>query len=886
MTHPFILPLRRCIVPSLVGGKAVGLARLMAAGMAVPDGFCVTAEAYHQALRAIGFSSAERWKRAIAQTDEARREVLNESRSIILKTDVSLLASLCVEEIHRIADRQERRWAVRSSATNEDGWEASFAGLYRTELAISPTEFGQAIKNIWASIWDERVVAYVVKSGTTGSPPAMAVVIQPMLDAQVAGVAYSIHPVTGHANQVTINVVRGLAVPLVEGLVAPDQYVVELGENDQSGYIRRRILAQQPEQLVMGAGGLCKKPLSVAEREQPALSEQQLLGVARLAKRIEHIVQYPVDMEWAFEGEGLWVLQARPIAAVKPSSELTDDECEWSRTNFKETMPEVPSPMGRSFLESFMEGYILSHYRRLGCRIPQGLSSVRTLHGRPYLNVSLFHSLVGQLRGEPLFNVEQMGGEPLRTAPAVTALGWFALIRAGWLMWREMGRVTKSGPRWFAEMKKLADSYRRDCIEHFSIEELTASLDELGLWLDRREVTFGIAAGVGQCLQTFSILLPRWLGDDWRSLLNAALQGQGTVISAQQIIRLAELVEMARADEAVSRELLRERSIFSSFRQTMRGRPFLDAFDRYLEDYGHRGLSESDVMSPRFADKPEVLLAVITVQLRGPAETQADIAERQRSIREKALTTIRARCGWRLDRWAIFQWWYRRLCRFYALREANRHHLMYYSTAARNLLLRFGEWLAERGVLTARDDVFFLTWGERMELSSGISKDWAALVQARRVERECWMKIQVPDTIRDWEEVTKGHQESVLPGPEGVWRGIPISLGCVAGPVRVVRSMEDWPKVKKGDILFVPVIDPGMAPLFGIVAGLVVEMGGTLSHGAIIAREYGLPAVVNVGKVTEQLRDGDRIRLDAGAGEIRLDSDAESEIFVKLNTTE
>ncbi|WP_455388390.1 PEP-utilizing enzyme, partial [Petrachloros mirabilis] len=568
------------------------------------------------------------------------------------------------------------------------------------------------------------------------------------------------------------------------------------------------------------------------------------------------------------------------------SSELTDDECEWSRTNFKETMPEVPSPMGRSFLEHFMEAYIVSHYRRLGCRIPQGLSSVRTLHGRPYLNVSLFHNLVGQLRGEPLLNVEQMGGEPLRTAPAVTALGWFAFIRAGWLMWREMGRVMKSGPGWFAEMKELAETYRRDCIEHFSIEELIASLDELGLWLDRREVTFGIAAGVGQCLQTFSLLLPRWLGDDWRSLLNAALQGQGTVISAQQIIRLAELVEIARADEIVSRELLRNGSDFGSFRQAMRDRPFLVAFDRYLTDYGHRGLGESDVMSPRFADQPEVLLAVITVQLRGSAATPADIVERQRNVRSKALATIRARCGWRFDRWVIFQWWYRRLCRFYALREANRHHLMYYSTAARNLLLQFGERLVERGVFTVRDDVFFLTLEEQKELSSGISKNWAALVQARRVERECWTKVQVPDSIRDWEVVTKGHQKWLSPGREGVWRGIPISLGSVRGPVRVVQSMQDWPKVNKGDILVVPVIDPGMAPLFGIAAGLVVEMGGTLSHGAIIAREYGLPAVVNVGKVTEQLRDGDRIRLDAGVGEIRLDSVTEPELFVKLNTLE
>ena len=871
MVHPLILPLHRCADPLLVGGKAAGLARLLASGMAVPDGICVTTEAYHHTLRIMGFSPAERWQRVLEQAADARREELAECQSIIQQADVSPLVDACVEEIHRTDGRSVRQWAVRSSATNEDTGQASFAGLYRTELGVFPMEIGPAIKGIWASIWEERVVAYMVKSGIDSNPPAMAVVLQPMLDAQAAGVAYSIHPVTGRANQVMINAVRGLAAPLVEGSVKPDQYVIERGADDQSGHIRRRILSQQSERVVMGAEGLHKELLSAVEREQSSLSDDQLFEIARVAKRIECAFRSPVDLEWAFEAEKLWILQARPITAVQSFSELTDDECEWSRTNFKETMPEVPSPMGLSFLEHFMEAYILSHYRRLGCRIPQGLSSVRTLSGRPYLNVSLFHSLVGQLRGEPALNVEQMGGEPLRTVPKVRPLGWLAFIRAGWLMWREMGRVMKWGPRWFTEMRGLATIYRQDRIAHFSLEALGASLDELGLWLDRREVTFGIAGGVGQCLQTFSLLLPRWLGDDWRSLLNAALQGQGTVISAQQIIRLAELVEMARADEAVSRELLIEGSSVNSIRQTLRGRPFLVSFDRYLEDYGHRGLGESDVMSPRFVDQPEALLAVITIQLQGPASTRADITERQRGIREGALATIRTRCGWRLDRWMIFQWWYRRLCRFYALREANRHHLMYYSTAARNLLLRLGERLVERGVLTARDDVFFLTLDERIELSSGVSSDWAALVQTRRLERERWTKIQVPDTIRDWGEAVVGHLGSVSPGLEGLLRGIPISLGCVTGPARIVRSMEDWRKVVKGDILVAPVIDPGMAPLFGIAAGLVAEMGGTLSHGAIIAREYGLPAVANVGKVTEKLKDGDRIRLDAGAGEVRVE---------------
>ena len=866
MAPPILLPLSRCNDPSLVGGKANGLARLLAAGFAVPTGCCVTTAAYHQALQAIGFSPLERWEQVLQRAGEDRRMLLQECQQITQRADLSGLFEACRKEMRGIAGSSDRRWAVRSSATNEDTAQASCAGLYRTVLGVSVEEVPRAIKNLWASLWEERVVEYMLKCGRADEPPAMAVVIQHMVQPQSAGVASSIHPVTGRDNQVTINAIRGLGAPLVEGTVAPDQYVVDMGSEGRPIRVRRRISAQQTERLVMTAEGVIRERLSAEEQAGSSLSEQQQFQVAALAKRIERAFHSPVDLEWAFDAERLWVLQARAITAVRATSDLANDECEWSRANFKETMPELPSPLGLSFLEHFMDAYIVSHYRRLGCRIPPGLSSVRTLHGRPYVNVTLFHSLVGQLRGDPSLNVEQMGGEPLITTPTVKRLGWLAFLRAGWLMWGEMRRVVTSGPTWFAEMKDLSALYSRDRIRHLSLEELGGKLDELGRWLDSREVTFGIAAGVGQCLQTFSLLLPGWLGEDWRSLLNASLQGQGAVISAQQIVRLAELVEIARADAAVSDALQRVGSEPGAYRHTLHGTRFLSAFDRYLDDYGHRGLGESDVMSPRFADQPAALLEVVKVQLRGPAAILADIGARQRAARDTALATIKARCGWRIDRWLVFQWWYRRLCRFFALREANRHHLMYYSAAARNLLLRLGELLVERGLFTVREDIFFLTLREREALTSELTRNWAALVKARRVERDHWMTLPVPDTIRD-DDAMNGRDQT-LASSGRMLRGIPISAGLVTGPVKFVRSTADWSKVQAGDIIVAPVIDPGMAPLFGIAGGLIAEMGGTLSHGAIIAREYGLPAVVNVHRAMSILAEGERLTLNAAQGVI------------------
>jgi pyruvate,water dikinase len=349
------------------------------------------------------------------------------------------------------------------------------------------------------------------------------------------------------------------------------------------------------------------------------------------------------------------------------------------------------------------------------------------------------------------------------------------------------------------------------------------------------------------------------------------------VISAQQIVRLAEIADLVRHDPSATSLFIQEGWDPVAARRKLEGTDVLRAFNRYLDDYGHRGVGESDPMSPRFADRPELLLSVLRTQILAPTNAApADILQRQTMVRERALAEIRTRFAWRFHRWAIFSWWYRRLCRFFALREANRHHLMYYAAATRSLLLRLGEWLVEQGRLSSQEDVFYLTIEARADLLAGRASDWKGMIQARRTERDRNATVSVPDTIQDWREMVRGTYTSSAVASEGILHGIPISGGQVVGPVRIVRSMEDWSRVCRGDILVVPVIDPGMAPLFGVAAGLVAEMGGTLSHGAIIAREYGLPAVANVSGITARLKEGDWISLDAERGEIIVQAQAET----------
>jgi pyruvate,water dikinase len=339
----------------------------------------------------------------------------------------------------------------------------------------------------------------------------------------------------------------------------------------------------------------------------------------------------------------------------------------------------------------------------------------------------------------------------------------------------------------------------------------------------------------------------------------------GTIISANQILRLTELAEAAHREPVVRAFLLAKPWMPEPFRAELAGTPFLLAFDAYLAEYGHRAVGESDVMSPRFAEVPEYVLGVIRGHLMvSPTRLADEIHRGQESARQEALRHLRTGFGWRRHEWAVFTWWHRRLCRYLELREANRHALMHFIACARQVARNLGTTLAARGILQFRDDIFFLTLDEIKTGASDAAKDWKGLVEMRRREWKSNATQSVPDTIIGSAEGVVGEGGR----SDDSLEGLPISAGYAEGPVCLLLSPNDMKKVKRGDIMVAPVIDPGMAPLMGLAAGLIVEMGGTLSHGAIIAREYGLPAIANVHRVTHLLKNGERVAVDATAGMI------------------
>ncbi|HZS11160.1 MAG TPA: PEP/pyruvate-binding domain-containing protein [Nitrospirales bacterium] len=804
-SSPRILRLIDCRDPQLVGGKAAGIGQLLRANFRVPDGCCLTTVCYEHALYTAGGNPA-----AMAVSNE------------LMGTVRSALAAV---DLHEDWDA---RWAVRSSAIGEDATVASFAGMHGTWLNVEDTELRDAIAACWASLHSAHAAAYRDRRARRARPPMMAVIVQRMVRAQTGGIAFSIDPLTGNPDRLVVNAALGLGDGVAAGTVAADHIVIH-----RRGHGHYDVEA-----------GI-------------ALSEANARDLAALVDRVSALEEHPVDIEWALSASGFWLLQARPAAAAHDADDrVTDATCVWSRANFKETMPEVPSPLAISYLQDFMEHSMLRHYREAGCRIDPGLSSLRLFHGRPYINVTLFQSLAAQLGGDPSVIAEHMGGTLPPMTHRFSRLSVPRLIAGGlgiqWKMWR----ATRRAPSWFLELRQL---YER-------VQRLSAADDDR-TWLEALEplsargptedLTFAIVSGVSASLYVLELTLNAI--PDWRGLLHAATQGQGTIISAMQIARLTALAEIARQDPQVEAVLAQRRLDDPMLQPDPGGRPFQRAFASWLDEYGHRATGESDVMSPRFAEIPAAHLGIVASLLehRRTAVPMSD------ATRVEALRCIRRACGWRIDRWLWFRFWHRRLCRFLALREANRHAVMYFVAAARRMLLEVGRRHVERGTLDRSDDLFFLSTEELFAFRDDPSPRWRPIIQERRAEWARHADLPAPDLLLPGQMVFDRPEM----GPDSR-SGLPISTGAVESVVRLVRSAADYAKVGRGDIIVAPVIDPGIAPLLALAGGVIAAMGGVLSHGAIIAREYGVPTVANVPDAMTWLKDGDRVRIDAGRGTV------------------
>ena len=819
-----------------VGGKAANLGELIRAGFRVPDGFVITTDAYTLAVGG-GVASAD-------------------SRARLLTSAVPATVASAVRDAYRAMGSPHV--AVRSSATAEDLPDASFAGQQDTILDVAGDDAVlEAVRRCWASLWNDRAVAYRATHAVDNGSVRLAVVVQRMVDADVAGVLFTADPITGTRRRVSVDAVRGLGERLVSGQVNPDHYVVDARDG------------------------------AIVERRGDTLDDARLRELAATGMRIEEHYGRPQDIEWAYANDRtLWIVQSRDVTTLYPlPSGLPDPDRELrvlASANVPQGVFDPLTPMG---IQTFR--LIASSFARL-----VGAPPADPVAGPPVVHapgMRLFIDLTAVLRNKfarglparvmsvmearsvPLFirllddpRLAPTGGSRVRsalgTARAVMRTGAPAVIV------RALLRPDATRERLLREIDELV---RMDVGTTQSARERVDAFEALLLgWPARAfpRLVAMVAAGFVSYNAAGRILGRRATQDELRTVL----RGLPFNPTTEMDLALWALSRRVRTD-AAARAALAERSpeeLSAAYRAGALPPLLQRELAAFLERYGHRAVAEIDLGLPRWSEDPAHLLGAIANYQRLADEALAPDAQFARGAREaeSMVGTLAARVHG--PERALVRALLRRVRALSGVREAPKFHAIRVFARGRAMLAPVGTELAAAGRIDSPDDIWFLTLPELRRAVAG--EDTREIVSARRAEyRRERGRRHIPRILLS--DGTDAEAAYVSPAADGAIRGTPASPGVAQGTARVILSPVGA-RLEPGEVLVAPSTDPGWTPLFLTASALVMEMGGMMSHGAVVAREYGIPAVVGVPDATGRIATGARLTVDGSAGTVALES--------------
>lgn len=862
--QPLTIPLERATdrERELVGGKAASLAVLMRGRLPVPPGFCVTTTAFKRWINSS--PKLEEWLRK-SENRDPRRTSESENPQRIAPED--LTAARMPEGVEGAvlsawrALGEERCYAVRSSATVEDGKEHSFAGQFESVLNVQGREaLLKAITKCWMSAFSPQSLSYHAANRLRLEQTAVAVVVQEMVPAQISGVVFTVDPVSGDSGRLVIEAAPGLGEGLVSGKSRAEHFVVEKRS--------RRLVAHH------GTSGT------------PCLSEALRRKISGLALRAESLFGTSLDIEWAaVEGE-VFLLQARPVTgARKPLA--WEERQRWSNVNTGEVFPDVATPMTWSIVQGLFEPLFGSLFRLTGAD-PSRVTIGGLVAGRIYFNVNTglallrpFRFLIGGLA-----NVAHAvgGGRPAEHMRGLLEVQEADVPDAGFrwhkyvLTWpRVLYDLFTHAPwraaGWLRSIQARTDQLVTQDVEPMTTQELVCCLARV-----RRE-------GFRDCdllyLITQAAALPvlemacrKWLNQTDTSLRHRLFAGLGGIPEAEAGLALWRLATMARADRELER-LLRGDGDWSQVQAkltgTEAGRTFLAAWSDFMSKHGHHCRCEPEVFNARWHETPDYILRVVRAYLgnldgANPHEKQQRLAEERLNLTDE----WRAQLG-PARRW-LFSLALERAQRLTVHREVWKNEIVRVMAFLRRVLLALGRRLHEQGVLDQVDDIFFLEVGELETLTGNVAAhDLRPRIKLRLEEYRQNLTLSPPPTVVG--RFAPGSSLSPRSGSRSsgkVLEGIAVSSGVATGRARVVLRSDVQEQVRPGEILVAPFTDPAWVPYFIPAAGLVVDQGGVLSHGSIVARELGLPAVTDTGSATETIKTGDLVEVDGNLGRVRI----------------
>ncbi|MFF2591144.1 phosphoenolpyruvate synthase [Peribacillus butanolivorans] len=868
---PYVLEFREIDKTQLLlaGGKGSNLGELSKIhGIQVPEGFCVTTEAYQKALEQNEAFYALLDQLTLLKVEDRDQigEISRKIRKIIMEVEIpSDVVKAVAHYLSQFGD--EHAYAVRSSATAEDLPHASFAGQQDTYLNIIGKEaILQHISKCWASLFTDRAVIYRMQNRFDHRQVYLSVIVQRMVFPQASGILFTADPITSNRKLLSIDASFGLGEALVSGLVSADCYKVQEEE-----IVDKMIATKKLAIYGLKEGGTETQQIDPDQQKTQTLTEQQILQLARIGREIEAYFGCPQDIEWCLDDDTFYIVQSRPITTLYPIPEANDQENHvYVSVGHQQMMTDPIKPLGMSIFQLTSFGPRFKAGGRLFVDVINNLASpvsrkmlLDAMGQHDPLMKDALITIIERgdfIKSLPNDKQEQSSG---KSNKSVSSADSRAQIENDPTI---VSDLIKSSQTSIEELKQNIQTKLGSDLFDFILEDIQI-LKKI-LFDPQSSAVFMAAIDASSWINE---KMNKWLGE--KNAADTLSQSVPNNITSEMGLALLEVADVIRPYPEVIDYLqhVKDDNFLDKLVKFDGGQETQDAIYDYLSKYGMRCTGEIDITKTRWSEKPTTLVPVILSNIKNfepnasnrkfeqgrqeALKKEQELLDRLKQLpdgEQKAKETKRM-----IDL----------IRNFIGYREYPKYGMVNRYFVYKQALLKEAEQLLQAGVIHEKEDIFYLTFEELHEVVRTNKLDYQ-IISKRKDEYKLYEKLTPPRVITSDGEIIVGEYKRENLTAEAIV-GLPVSSGIIEGRARVILKMEDA-DLEDGDILVTTFTDPSWTPLFVSIKGLVTEVGGLMTHGAVIAREYGLPAVVGVENATKLIKDGQRIRVNGTEGYIEI----------------
>ncbi len=849
----------------LAGGKATNLGEMIQAGLPVPGGFVVITEAYRR------FTEVNQLDQKISSLlENVGMDDIVELEKVSIKIRELFTESRIPEDILSDLAASYRELgspevAVRSSATAEDLPGLSFAGQYDTYLNVSGTDqLTDKVRQCWASLWNARAISYRIRQKIDHKDVAHAVVVQEMVNAEKSGILFTANPVNGRRDQILLNASWGLGEAIVGGDVTPDQWVV----NKETKKIEEETIAKKTVMTVRINGGIRHTEVSAEKQKESTMDQKEVMEMLDFAVKVEKYFGSPQDLEWAWKEGVFYLVQTRPITSLYPvpeSSEGREGLRVYINMNlYSQAMKEPFTPMGAGVMQTMVENLVKNYGKKkvTGDR----LWYLKNIDGRIYIDMTEMLNkkrFLKKLENNPSDKDPVTTRALLQTAErykeeiASSTRGFSVLSKLNLRVMRlaiDNIKKVSYGKKDAEQARMMAIKEGQSIIKKMESEKKKLSTREEKirfiekyageLFVSGFGVVFYVAASSGY-IEKVKAMMEKHLGDSEN--LNKVEKSVPYSVTTEMGM---ELMEIARELDADGKKATKDEPVIKDF----------------LEKYGHRASIELDVGDPTWKENPEYILDIINASIDNKTYQEAiDRFFNGKQEAEEAIVTITNRFMKKgLKKQASqAEKMLRDFREMFGVREYPKFYVRKFIAMFKDIIQEIGQELVEEGRLKNVDDVFFVTLAQIQDPKNDLKQ----MSKENREIYEREFKRNAPRIVLSSGESIYSPTEE---GGDNILGGVAVSPGVYEGIARILHHPEEGHQLQKGEILVTTGTNPSWTPLFLKIGALVMETGGPISHGSVVAREYGVPAVAGVNGATEKIENGQKIRVNGESGRVEL----------------